>query len=186
MQTFGTVKWVWSQKEGRLVHASPPASYARIAYHAVHSFKIVGTDNVERWGRFSFEPASGVRDNFDDELSDDYLRTELKDRIERFPTRFNLRMYVADPEDDISDPTKVWPTNRKRVLMGTLELNAMASDGDGPDIERMSFNPGRLENKFMSPSDDPVLAARIDLYNESQRRRGAVQCPVSTGPQLPV
>jgi catalase len=159
----------------------PPASYLRTAYHAVHAFDLEGNDGVHRFGRFTFEPADGLRANHAPNPPDDYLRAELVRRLELGPCRFNLRLTLADPGDDPNDSTVVWPMNRRRVLMGTLRLDyPVPSQQLG--CEQLSFNPGRLV-KGMGLSDDPVLHARVAVYNQSQRNRpGAYQCPVATPP----
>ncbi len=154
-----------------------PTSYCRTAFHAVHAFDCEGSDGLHRFGRFTFEPADGVREIptvsiSRDPLPDDYLRRELS---HRFASRFNLRLQLSDPWDDTSDPTVVWPLNRKRILMGTLRIYDIAVSQD--ECESLSFNPTRLVHG-MSLSDDPLLAARREIYNESQRRRGAKLCPV--------
>jgi catalase len=63
--------------------------------------------------------------------------------------------------------------------MGTLRL--WAHEDRQPEAEKLSFNPGRLV-KGIAMSDDPTLRARVEVYNESQRLRGAEICPV-TGAQ---
>jgi catalase len=158
---------------------APPASYLRTAYHAVHAFDVEGSDGTHRWGRFSWEPAGGVRTHSPADtptLSADYLAEDLIHRSEEYPSRFNLRMQLADPEDDPTDPTTAWPQNRRRILMGTLRL--WAHRDQQAEAEKLSFNPGRLV-KGIAMSDDPTLQARIDVYNTSQRLRGAESCPVT-------
>ena len=89
-------------------------------------------------------------------------------------------MQIADPWDDTSDPTKAWPLNRTRVLMGTLFLSHVLTDQIA-GCEELSFNPGRLL-PGMGPSDDPVLRQRVAVYEESYRRRMEARrqgCPVS-------
>jgi catalase len=159
---------------------APPISYYRSTYHAVHAFDVEGHDGTHRWARFFFEPADGVRAHAESDapgLEPDYLGKDLLHRSEEFPSRFNLRMQLADPWDDPTDPTTSWPQNRRRILMGTLRL--WAHPDEHAEIEKLSFNPGRLVNGI-GLSDDPTLWARIGVYNESQRLRGAESCPVAT------
>ena len=98
-----------------------PASYARTVYHAVHAFEVEGADGTRRMVRFSFEPSDGVRNEgppeaiqspialvpeappvneYGQTLDPDYLQAELRQRISYAPSRFNLRMQIADPWDD--------------------------------------------------------------------------------------
>jgi catalase len=167
---------------------TPPDSYARTAYHAIHAFDVVNADGVHRMVRFSLEPADGIhtsmphddtRNEFGASLPPDYLQDELRTRLERGPSSFALRMQVADPCDDTSDPTIAWPRHRRRVLMGVLKVTRVVADQER-FCEKMSFNPGRLL-PGMDLSDDPVLQARIAVYEASQQRRGAQRCPVTHG-----
>jgi catalase len=102
-------------------------------------------------------------------------------RLKYAPSRFNLRMQVADPNDDTADPTKVWPMSRGRVLMGTLTLTHVPGNQTAA-CEELSFNPGRLL-RGMAVSDDPVLRDRAAVHSESYRRRMAARgasagCPM--------
>ena len=84
-------------------------------------------------------------------------------------------MQIADPGDDTADPTAEWPPSRRRVLMGTLTLSHVP-ENQLAAAEELSFNPGRLL-PGMAVSDDPVLRARIAVYEESYRRRMAARRP---------
>ena len=83
---------------------------------------------------------------------------------------------MSDQVDDINDPTKVWDTSRKRVVLGELWLTEMAAD-NGAGCEHLSFNPTRLA-PGIECSDDPVLAARRGAYEYSCGLRGGSGCPV--------
>jgi catalase len=171
-----------------------PTSYARVVYHAVHAFEVEGASGTRRMVRFSLEPSDGVQaagpgdpvqspiaaalrpaaqNSYGLELPKDYLQCELRDRLRYAASRFNLRMQIADPRDDTSDPTTAWPMSRRRVLMGTLTLTHVPEDQIAC-CEELSFNPGRLL-PGMSLSDDPVLRDRSAVYEESYRRRMAAR-----------
>ena len=182
-----------------------PASYARTMYHAVHAFEMRGRHDVVRMVRFFVEPAAGVRaaeppeasgsligaalrqpkiNAFGAQLPERYLRTELEGRLAHSPVSFNLRIQIADPWDDTSDPTKAWPPNRQRVLLGTITIDGIVADQLN-DCEQLSFNPGRLTDG-LAISDDPILAARVGVYETSYAWRmeargapvSAAECPV--------
>ncbi len=162
-----------------------PSSYDRLTYHAVHAFEIENTRGERSMVRFTMESTSGNHyigapddktNTVGNEEDPAYLRDGLKDRLHR-ARRFTLKMAVADPWDDTADCTTPWPWSRKRVLMGSLSLVRAIPD----DVtEKLAFNPGRLVDG-VGLSDDPVLHARIAVYNESQQRRGADLCPVAHG-----
>jgi catalase len=171
-----------------------PESYARLMYHAVHAFEVEGADGTRRMARFSLEPCDGVKaagpgeplrrpvegalwprvqNTYGSRLDRDYLQHELRDRLQYAASRFNLRMQIADPLDDTSDPTQVWPASRRRVLVGMLTLTHVPEDQVAA-CEELSFNPGRLL-PGMAASDDPVLRDRAAVYAESYRRRMAAR-----------
>ena len=154
-----------------------PSSYVRAAYHAVHTFIVTGNDGVRRPVRFAWKPVAGVR-NTDPgtPLRDDYLQAELRERLKQWPARFLLMMTIGESGDALDDPTVPWPAKRVRVMMGTLTLTKVADD-QAAAAEHISFNPWRLVDGI-EPSDDPILLARRDAYEESRSRRGGTAgCP---------
>lgn len=155
-----------------------PTSYVRAAYHAVHTFVVTGADNTRRWVRFSWQPIAGVLTTDPNKTPvDDYLRAELKDRLAKEPARFSLMMVIGEVGDDFNNSSRPWPPHRKRIMMGTLTLDAVPEDQIA-DGEKLSFNPGLLTNGIEA-SDDPVLKVRIDSYRISSNWRGGSPCPFS-------
>jgi catalase len=153
-----------------------PVSYARAAYHAVHTFIVTGRDGVRRPVRFAWKPVAGVRNtNPDLPPVDNYLQAELRQRLEQWPARFLLMMTIGESGDALDDPTVPWPARRVRVIMGTLTLTKVAEDQEAA-AERISFNPWRLV-EGIEPSNDPILLARRDAYEESRKLRGGTACP---------
>ncbi|QIG96230.1 catalase [Bradyrhizobium sp. 6(2017)] len=156
-----------------------PVSYARAAYHAVHTFWVTAPNGVRRPVRFSWQPVAGVCNT--DPLAaprDDYLRAELRDRLRRWPARFMLMMTIGEAGDELNDPTKPWPGTRIRIAMGTLTLIEVAEDQEKAG-ERISFNPNRLA-PGIEPSEDPILKARLGAYEASREMRGG--CPFKWRP----
>ena len=153
--------------------AITPASYARAAYHAVHAFRITGSDGTVRSVRFHWDPAAGVRPlGQEDVVSDDYLAEELSRRLAEGPVEFSLRAQVADVGDDTSDPSRPWPLRRRFLDLGRLVLTELL---EADDTEALSFNPTRLVDGIAA-SDDPILAARGLAYQSSAERRAKERC----------
>lgn len=151
-----------------------PVSFARAAYHAVHTFMVTAPDGVRRPVRFSWQPVAGVCNTDPTEVPHDkYLFNELEERLRRWPARFMLMMTIGEPDDALDDPTKPWPGTRVRVSMGTLTLLKVSEDQEA-DGERISFNPNRLA-PGIEPSGDPILKARLGAYEASREIRGG--CP---------
>ena len=151
-----------------------PVSYVRASYHAVHTFVVIDKHGVRRYVRFTWQPVAGVR-NIDESRGNKYLHQELRDRLAKWPARFILRMTIGDIGDALDDPTEPWPTQRIKVVMGTLYLTHVAQDQQA-DCEKLGFNPCRL-TPGIEVSSDPILHARRGAYQESQNMRGATACP---------
>lgn len=151
-----------------------PASYARATYHAVHAFRLTGSDGTVRFVRFHWDPAAGVRPLAQtDVVSGDYLTEELHRRLADGPVEFALRAQVADAGDDTTDPSRPWPLRRRFLDLGRLALTAPL---DAAATEALSFNPIRLVDGIAA-SDDPILAARGQAYPVSFERRAKGPCP---------
>jgi catalase len=151
-----------------------PVSYARAAYHAVHTFFVEAPDGVRRPVRFSWQPVAGVRNTDPDDVpKDKYLFDEIAKRLKPWPARFMLMMTIGEAGDVLDDPTKPWPGTRRRIVMGTLTLTEVPEDQE-KEGEHISFNPTRL-HKGIEVSSDPILEARRCAYEVSREMRGG--CP---------
>jgi catalase len=159
-----------------------PVSYVRAAYHAVHSFAVTGTDGQERWVRFHWQPVAGVlKTDPKMEPQAEYLGDDLRRRLGKGTERFTLMMTIGESGDNLLDPTSQWPLHRRRIMMGTLTLDAVAADQQAQG-ERLSFNPWLLPETGMRASADPVLAIRRDVYEYSSKQRHGIPCPFSGEP----
>ena len=157
-----------------------PVSYARVMFHAVHTFIVTAPDGSRRHVRFHWQPAAGVK--LTDPTAppvDQYLHDELRARLSRWPVEFLLMMTLGEAGDVFDDPTRAWPSTRTRVVMGTLRLTAVAEDQDA-NCEKLGFNPCRV-TPGIDLSNDPILACRREAYEVSQDMRGATPCPFSQG-----
>ncbi len=72
---------------------------------------------------------------------------------------------VADPSDPTSDPTKAWPPERPTVEAGTLIVQQIEEEADGP-CRDINFDPTILPDGIRV-SDDPFPAARSAAYARS-------------------
>ena len=110
---------------------------------------------------------------FDDEklkpLPDHFLADELRRRIAAKPAEFLMRLQLAEPGDNLVNPTLQWPEGRKSVTVGRLVIDKVEA-GAGGACDPITFNPLVLP-KGIEPSDDPVLLARAAAYAVSLSRR---------------
>ncbi len=150
----------------------PLASFAQTIYHAVHAFRFANAAGEERFIRYSWRPEPGTARIYLDEeqhIPPDYLQQELRERLAAGSIRFTLHLQLADKGDDVTDPAKAWPEERRSVLAGTLELTGLVSDQDR-GCEVLVFDPSRVTDGIV-PSDDPILKARPGAYSVSFHRR---------------
>jgi catalase len=149
-----------------------PASYALLAYHAIHAFKFVATDGTVRPARYHFIPATGESSITDEEAAErgeHYLRDELEERLASGPAVFFIDLELAAEGDPIDDPTAIWPEDRERVRVGELAITAFAFDRER-DGDVLVFDPSRVTDGI-EMSDDKILLARSGAYRASVARR---------------
>jgi catalase len=149
-----------------------PASYATLAYHALHSFGFVAADDTVRYGRYHLVPAAGEIGLTDEDATGrahDYLAAELADRLAQGPVSFDVDVQLAAGDDPIDDPTAVWPNDRETVRLGRLDVTALAHDRD-VDGDVLVFDPTRVPDGIVL-SDDAILRARPGAYSVSVARR---------------
>ena len=149
----------------------PPESYATTSYYALHAFRWTNADSEERFVRYRWLPAAGesrLSPRSAKALGRDYLQEEIAERLSREPVRFELELQIAGEGDDVDDSTAQWPSERKRVIAGMLELTELAGEGAEDDV--LVFDPTRLTDGI-EPSGDPVLLFRPKAYSLSVEAR---------------
>ena len=78
---------------------------------------------------------------------------------------------LANPGDPTADPTKAWPEDRRTVEVGTLIVQKIEAEADGP-CRDINFDPTVLPAGIRT-SDDPFPAARSAAYARSYDLRTA-------------
>ena len=153
----------------------PPASYAECRYYAIHAYKWVDADGSEQYARYTWlpeAPGSRLTPWAAKRLGRDYLQQEIRSRLERGPVRFDLELQLAEPDDPVDDPSKGWPSERRRVKAGTLEVTELETEREtGGDV--LVFDPTRVTDGI-ELSEDPVLRFRRDAYSDSVARRSGL------------
>jgi catalase len=161
---------------GAFARMKPPASYATRRYNGLHAYKWIAADGSERFVRYSWIPAAGEHDASGEATKDrDYLQKEIAERVEREPIRFTLQVQIAAAGDPTNDATAVWPDDRERVDVGTLELTALETGREqGDDV--LVFDPTRVTDGI-ELSDDPLPLLRSQAYSISVERRSGAKRP---------
>ena len=150
------------------------SSYAEDQFNSLNSFVFVDGSGVERAVRWSLLPAAQPITVSPDELAKrgpDFLEQEISQRVASAPQRWTMVVTVANPDDPTADPSKPWPANRRTIDVGTLTVQHVQAEPDGP-CRDINFDPTVLP-AGMRTSDDPFPAARSAAYAKSYDLRTA-------------
>jgi catalase len=101
----------------------------------------------------------------------DFLEHDITRRVAAAPLQWKLEVTLANAGDPTADPTKAWPPDRRRVDVGTLTVQKIEPEADGP-CRDINFDPAVLPTGI-APSDDPFPAARSAAYAVSYDGRTA-------------
>jgi catalase len=149
-------------------------SYAEERYNSLNSFNFIDGSGATHTVRWSIVPAAQpVAISFDDlaKRGPDYLEQEITQRVAASPQHWTLAVTVANPGDPTSDPTKAWPSDRRTVDVGTLTVQQIEPERDGPCLN-INYDPTVLPSGIAT-SDDPFPAARSAAYSRSYNSRTA-------------
>ena len=149
-------------------------SYAEERYNSLNSFVFTDSSGAEHAVRWSLLPAAQPVPVSPDDLAKrgpDFLEQEITERVRGGPQRWTMVVTVANPGDPTADPSKAWPEDRRTVEVGTLTVQQIEAERDGP-CRDINFDPTVLPSGIRT-SDDPFPAARSSAYAKSYDRRTA-------------
>ncbi|WP_027555468.1 catalase family peroxidase [Bradyrhizobium sp. Cp5.3] len=150
-------------------------SYAEEPYNGLNSFIFTNASGAEHAVRWSLLPSAKpipISKAELDERGPDFLEQEITERVRTAgPQRWTMLVTVADPSDPTADPSKAWPQGRRTVEVGTLVVQRIEPERDGP-CRDINFDPTVLP-PGMRVSDDPFPAARSSVYRKSYDLRTA-------------
>ena len=149
-------------------------SYAEERYNSLNSFLFVDSSGTTHTIRWSLVPAAQAVPVSPDELAKrgpDFLEQEIIQRVAAGPQRWTMVVTVANPGDPTADPNKAWPSDRRTVEVGTLTVQQIEPERDGPCLN-INFDPTALPSGITT-SDDPFPAARSAAYSRSYNSRTA-------------
>jgi catalase len=151
-----------------------PTGFARQAYFAVTAFKFTNSAGESRFGRFQVRPEAGIEVLTDEQAQKkrpDFLDAEMAERLGRGPAKFRVVVQLADPGDDVTNSTVVWPPSRSEIEFGTLAITQRI-DELAEENRKIIFDPvPRVDG--IDSADDPLTELRSDIYLLSGRRRRA-------------
>jgi catalase len=149
-------------------------SYAEDRFNSLNSFVFVDNTGAEHVVRWSLLPAAQPVSISPDDLAKrgpDFLEQEIAQRVAGAPQRWTMVVTVANPGDPTADPSKAWPQDRRTVEVGTLIVQQIEAERDGP-CRDINFDPTVLPTGIRT-SDDPFPAARSAAYMKSYDLRTA-------------
>jgi len=149
-------------------------SYAEDRFNSLNSFVFVDNAGAEQLVRWSLLPAAQPVSISPDDLAKrgpDYLEQEIARRVANAPQRWAMVVTIANPGDPTADPSKAWPGDRHTVEVGTLIVQKIEAERDGPCRE-INFDPTVLPTGIQV-SDDPFPAAQSAAYARSYDLRTA-------------
>ena len=143
-------------------------SYAEETYHGLNAFLFVDQSGAAHAVRWSLKPQAEVKAMSGEDfakLGPDHLAEEITARVGKEPQKWTMVVTVANPGDPTADPSKAWPEDRKSVDVGTLVVDQIQAEADGP-CRDINFDPTILPDGI-KVSDDPFPAARSAAYRQS-------------------
>jgi len=156
--------------------ASAPwtGSYAETAFNSLDSFIFSdadGRDHAVRWSLLPVAPVTDITRGDLEALGPNHLEQEIATRVAAAPQRWRLVVTLANDGDQTADPTQAWPEGRRTLEVGTLVVQRIEAERDGP-CRDITFDPTILPDG-MRVSDDPLPAARSAAYARSYNLRTA-------------
>jgi catalase len=151
---------------------NPPVSYANCPFFGIHTFKFIGKHDRVTMVRWRFVPRDGEKNLTDDEVKSapkDFLQAALMERVKRGPIQWDMIVSIGEPGDPVTNPTVLWPANRKEFNAGTLTLTDAMAQEEAPSYG-INFDP-LVMAEGIEPSDDPILRFRSPSYGLSYSRR---------------
>ncbi|WP_372452007.1 catalase family peroxidase [Nocardia albiluteola] len=151
-----------------VARTTPSNGFANSPFHGLNAFRFTnaaGTTVPVRWSLLPEDPfVAGTH-----AAGRDYLFDALIERLGHGPVRWRMVVTVAEPGDPTNDATRAWPATRRQVEVGTLTIDALATEAPG-NARDVNFDPTVLPTGI-APSDDPLLEARSSVYARSYQRR---------------
>jgi catalase len=149
-----------------------PVSYATLPYFGVNTFKFINKDSKVSYARYQILPVGGEHYLTDEETKQaapDYLVQEIQQRaVKSGAIKFRLVAEIAEPSDNLDDPSVAWPASRKKVELGTISINKVSADNKATE-KKLVFMPSHLTPGI--EVQDPMVNIRSSAYAVSYSNR---------------
>jgi len=149
------------------------SGFADTTYNSLNTFRFVNSDGVStpvRWSAVSLQPfvaaATAVHASADGASADkNALFDALIADVAKHPVQWRLVITAGQAGDPTANPTLPWPADRKQIDAGTVTIDKVSSEDDGPCVD-VNFDPMVLP-AGIEASDDPIPSARSAAYARS-------------------
>jgi catalase len=151
---------------------NPPVSYANCAFYGIHAFKFINAAGKTTIVKFRFVPQDGEKQLSNAQLTSippNFLEQALIERTRMGPVNWDMIVTIGEPGDPETNPTLLWPKNRREIKAGTLTLTS-ATPSDLAGSYEINYDPLIMADGI-APTDDPVLLFRSPSYATSHTRR---------------
>ena len=158
----------------KVIMDSKPAakSFENLDFYGNNAFIFVDSAGNKHPFRYQIIPVAGVV-KLDSAASakkkPNYMFDDLKTAVAKGPIKYKLYAQLANPGDQTNDGSVVWPSDRKRVELGTISVTKIAPDNDALQ-KKLAFSPIILTNGI-TLSDDPLPLLRNSVYALSVAHR---------------
>ena len=150
-----------------------PESFADLTWYGNNALIFVNAQGVKQAGRYRIVPIGTPPKPYDSAAAAkkpaNYLMDEVKTHLAKAPIKLRVLVQLANPGDQTSDGSIVWPDDRKLVEMGTITLTTVAPNNAALQ-KQLAFNPIYLTDGIQL-SDDPLIAVRSAVYALSVAHR---------------
>ena len=169
-----------------LAKAVLPDSFGNAPYYSINAFRFTDPSGTTRLVRWQFVPETPLKGLDKDRLATlpkDYLVDAFITHTRHTPSRWHLRLIVANPGDVTDRATVAWSGPHRTIDAGVLTIDQAQTEEQG-DCRDLNFDPTILP-PGIAISDDPLLPARSKAYSTSfTRRAGEGPRPSAAGRDL--
>ena len=162
-----------------VIKSEPAASgFENTTFYGLNAFRFINSSGESTPVRWLLTPMTPFEAAGDTSAARDpnYLFDALIAHLGRQPLRWQLVVVIGQPSDPMHDATVAWPSDRERVVVGTLTLDRADAEETSAATD-INFDPLVLP-AGIAPSDDPLLSARSAVYSRSfTRREGEMKEP---------
>jgi catalase len=160
-------------------HQPVSSGFANSTFNSLNAFRFVdaaGHSTPVRWSMVPVEPFASIDAHPLAANNENALFDALAATLHEHPLAWHLIVTVGETGDPTADATVAWPSNRRRLDVGTLTIDHVEGEQTSPARD-INFDPLVLPDGI-SGSDDPLLSARSAAYSSSfTRREGEARQP---------